>query len=55
MGRDLNPPFGSWVFGFGSANSGAVVATEFVSLLTSFKISDILRVELDLYPNIKVV
>ena len=47
MGRDLNPPFRSWVFGFGSANSGAVVATESASLLTSFKISDTLRAELD--------
>ena len=47
MGMDLNPPFGSWVFGFGYANSGAVVATESANLLNFFKISDILRAELD--------
>ena len=44
---DLNPPFGSWVFGFGSTNFGAAVAIESASLLTSFKISDILRVAMN--------
>ena len=47
MGKDLNPPFGSWVSGFGSANPGAVVVTESANLLASFKISDIFRAELD--------
>ena len=52
---DLNPPFGSWVFGFGSTNSGVVVATKSASLLTSFKISDILWAELDRGQNTKVI
>ena len=43
---DLNPPFGSWVFRLGSANSDAVAVTESASLLTSFKISDILQAEM---------
>ena len=47
MGMDLDPPFGPWVFGLGSANSDAVTATESANLLASFKISDILQTELN--------